>query len=144
MTPLHLLHMYEHEIRWAKQAKLNKLQSWTKLEGANSIEPKLWLELLLDSTNFGSQLGTSTMRSLSRVRYSDRPNVRFGRTVRPNCSAKLLLCGSAQMTELFSAEHRTFFVLHSMAMSPFSSLLVYRQNSQKNANRAKIGIKLSN
>ena len=29
--------------------------------------------------------------------------------VRPNCSAELLLCGSAQMTELFSAEHRTFF-----------------------------------
>ena len=111
MTPLHLLHMYEHEIRWAKQAKLNKLQSWTKLEGANSIEPKLWLELLLDSTNFGSQLGTSTMRSLSMVRYSDRPNVRFGRTVRPNCSAKLLLCGLAQMTELFSAEHRTLFCI---------------------------------
>ena len=31
------------------------------------------------------------------------------RSVRPNCSAELLLCGSAQMTELFSAEHRTFF-----------------------------------
>ena len=28
-----------------------------------------------------------------------------------NCSAKLLLCGSAQMTELFSTEHRTFFCI---------------------------------
>ena len=33
---------------------------------------------------------------------------------RPNC-----VCGSAQMTELFSAEHRTFFVLHSMPMASF-------------------------
>ena len=32
-------------------------------------------------------------------------------------SAELLLCGSAQMTELFSAEHRTFFVLNSMPMA---------------------------
>ena len=29
-------------------------------------------------------------------------------------SDELLLSGLAQMTELFSAEHRTFFVLHSM------------------------------
>ena len=28
--------------------------------------------------------------------------------VRPNCEAELLLFGSAQMTELFSAEHRSF------------------------------------
>ena len=42
------------------------------------------------------------------------------RSVRPNYSAELLPCGSAQITELFSAEHRTFFVLHSMAMAPFS------------------------
>ena len=27
-------------------------------------------------------------------------------------SAELLLCGSGQMTELFSAEYRTFFVVH--------------------------------
>ena len=38
-------------------------------------------------------------------------------------SAELLLCGLAQMTELFSAEHRTFFVLHSMPMASFSSLV---------------------
>ena len=31
------------------------------------------------------------------------------RSVRLNCSAELLLCGSAQTTELFSAEHITFF-----------------------------------
>ena len=30
------------------------------------------------------------------------------RSVRLNCSAELLLFGSAQMTELYSAEHRTF------------------------------------
>ena len=34
--------------------------------------------------------------------------VRFGRTVR----AELLLFGLAQMTELFSADHRTFFLLY--------------------------------
>ena len=34
-------------------------------------------------------------------------------------TAELLLCGSAQMTELFSAEHRTFFILHSMLMAFF-------------------------
>ena len=35
-------------------------------------------------------------------------------SVRPNCSAEqeLLLFGSAQMTEPFSAEHRTFFLLY--------------------------------
>ena len=36
------------------------------------------------------------------VSSSDRRNVWFGRTVRP----KLLMCGLAQMTEIFSAEHR--------------------------------------
>ena len=35
-------------------------------------------------------------------------------------SAELVLCSSAQMTELFSAEHRTFFfILHSMPMASF-------------------------
>ena len=35
-------------------------------------------------------------------------------------SAELLLCGLAQMTELSSAEHRTFFfILHSMPMASF-------------------------
>ena len=50
---------------------------------------------------------------------SDRPNVRF-----VNYSAELLLCGSAKMTELFSAEHRTFFVLHSMSMAPFHTFVL--------------------
>ena len=41
-------------------------------------------------------------------------------TERTFSSAELLLCGSAQMTELFSAEYRTFFfVLHSMPMASF-------------------------
>ena len=35
-------------------------------------------------------------------------------------SAELKLCGLAQMTEFFSAEHRTFFfVLHPMPMAFF-------------------------
>ena len=33
----------------------------------------------------------------------------YGSPVRQNCSAELLLFSSAQMTEHFSAEHRTFF-----------------------------------
>ena len=36
-------------------------------------------------------------------------DVRTVVTERTFGSAELLLCGSAQMTELFSAEHRTFF-----------------------------------
>ena len=40
-------------------------------------------------------------------------------TDRTLCSAELLPCGSAQMTELFSAEHRTFFILHSMLMASY-------------------------
>ena len=40
---------------------------------------------------------------------SQSGDIRSERLVRPNCSAELLLCGSAQMTEFFSAEHRTFF-----------------------------------
>ena len=41
------------------------------------------------------------------------------RSVWPNCWAELLLWCLAQMTELFSAEHRTFFLLHSMPMASF-------------------------
>jgi hypothetical protein len=53
------------------------------------------------------------------------------------------------MTELFSAEHRTFFLSNFMPMASFHILvllydpnalsLAFRKNSQKNANRAKIG-----
>ena len=39
-------------------------------------------------------------------------------------SAELLLCGSAKMTELFSAEHRTFFfVLHAVPMASFHTFV---------------------
>ena len=40
--------------------------------------------------------------------------------------AELLLCGSAQMTELFSAEDRTFFILHSMPMASFHILFLLK------------------
>ena len=40
-------------------------------------------------------------------------------TDRTFSSAEPLLCRSARMTELFSAEHRTFFTLHSMPMPSF-------------------------
>ena len=69
-------------------------------------------------------------------------------------SAELLLCGSAQMTELFSAEHRTFFfVSNFMPMAsfhilvllydPHASSLVFRKSSQKMPTEAKMG-KLTN
>jgi hypothetical protein len=38
-------------------------------------------------------------------------------------SAELLLCGLAQMTELFSAEHRTFFILHYESKNILAILL---------------------
>ena len=46
------------------------------------------------------------------------------RLVRQNCSAELLLWGLAQMTELFSAEHRTFFVLHTMSLASFHTFVL--------------------
>ena len=39
-------------------------------------------------------------------------------------SAKLLPCGSAKMTELFSAERRTFFVIHSITMASFHNFVL--------------------
>ena len=40
-------------------------------------------------------------------------------------SAELLLCGLAKMTDLFSAEHRTFFfVLYSIPMATFHIFVV--------------------
>ena len=66
-----------------------------------------------------------------------RPNIRLvgtvERSVRPTCSAELLLFGSAQMAELFSAEHRTFFILHSrLGNEPILKYLLLPEFLQEN------------
>ena len=54
--------------------------------------------------------GHSSMTNLVSFRTFRHP---LGLTDRTFDSAELLLCSSAQMTELFSAEHRTFLILSS-------------------------------
>ena len=63
--------------------------------------------------------------------------------------AELLLCGSAQMTEPFSAENMELFFHITFNANGILSYFCFAQwpictqlNSQKNTNRAKIGIKL--
>ena len=94
------------------------------------------------------------------MQNSYTPTVKQGpteRTVWLNCSAKLLLCGSAQMSELFSAEHRTFFwnkfnvngiliyffLLNDLHVHVIFVVLWVKQPKEgQRPNRAKIGINL--